>query len=93
MLNLLNLFIIIPLLMLYEGWIIHLMWGWFVTHTFGGVQPSTLVCMGFGGLSILLIPHTTPDYKDSEQACSALLTAFCKCTIILAYGFVLHFFV
>jgi hypothetical protein len=80
--------------MLYEGWVIHLMWGWFVTYTFGVIQPNVLTCVGLSALNSLLFPSAIPSTDTSpEKAFDAILGIFAKVTVVLVTGFVLHFFI
>lgn len=84
---------LVPFLMLYEGWVIYLMWGWFVTHTFGVIQPNVLTCIGLSSFISLVLPNTVPVYETSEKSFEALINIFAKITVIWVIGFVLHFFI
>lgn len=89
----LGFFTICLLVMLYEGFGLHLMWGWYITKVFGGAQPGVIACIGLTMIVSMFKPSKTVDDVDVEKTVFILITAVLQFTSILVIGFILHFWV
>lgn len=81
------------LITLAEGFVLHKLWGWFITPTFGGPLPNIIVCIGMGMVAATLRPTPMPDDFDAEKAITWLWHAINRLGFTFIIGGILSFFV
>jgi hypothetical protein len=71
-----------------NGWVLHVLWGWFVTPTFGVAAPSVAMCLGLG-LTANLFIHTGDSTKEKAWW-KPLLEGFLRAVVVLGVGYIVH---
>lgn len=80
----------IPLALL-RGWVIALLWGWYVTDYFGA-RPLTIVeAVGLGILASLFTPSGPDDSDEEGWWIKSILRALINPILALAFGFAWSF--
>lgn len=82
------------LLALYRAWAVSLLWGWFVTSTFGLPPLSLAVAYGLLLLLTVLVPLQNTGSKEQEinkeYVIRFTLMSLTKTTIPLVFGWIVH---
>jgi len=86
-------FMVCMLVMFYEGLGLHLMWGWYITKVFGGIQPGIVACIGLSMIVSMVKPSPVPDDMDTEKVLFVLLNSVFRVTFMLIVGYILHFWI
>ncbi len=87
----------LPFLMLANGWTLHLLWGWFLTPTFGISSPGIVGCLGIALLISYMFHNHAREKPDSELSFLSRLVVKITTPIVVAgvtilFGWILHLF-
>lgn len=81
----LGFFFVIGLAILWEAYVLTILWGWFVTPTFGLAVPSLLMMAGLALVVGQLTTQYVPSKKDDHWMWASI---FIKPTFVLLMGWV-----
>jgi hypothetical protein len=54
------------LLIILDGYLVRVLWGWFLSPTFGVASPSVAACIGLMTMRALLIPSPNADKPEGS---------------------------
>lgn len=79
-----------PFCMIYEGLVIRILWGWFITAAVGITAPSVAICMGLS--LIVAYFKTSPNIEglDEKEALFKILDTLLRVSVFLGIGFLIH---
>lgn len=92
---LLILIVLVPVMAVMQGWVLTILWGWFVVPTFGLPQLSIAVAIGFSLIVSLFRgaqQSKTPDERSTEEKVGQALVLFFGPLIVLFFGWIVHLF-
>jgi hypothetical protein len=80
-----------------RGWVLKVMWGWFLTPAFGVSAPGIAVCLGISLVLTMLVGTDSLAARGTKQDSRGVLalglaTIFVPLFMLL-FGFVIHQFV
>lgn len=78
----------------FSGWVLSVMWEWFIVPTFDAPSLSIPVAIGLAMIVTFMTyqPQPTNDKELDEQVISALVTSIGKPLIYLGMGYVVTLF-
>lgn len=83
--------IVITATSLWQGFVLKLLWGWFVSPIFGLPKLAFMSAAGLLLLTSFLTAHHIP--RTNEQTIEALNSHFSMPALVLCVGWIFHFFV
>lgn len=78
--------------MIWRGYVLSILWGWFIVPTFGLPHLAITVALGIS-LMITLITVVSPTKKDGTTFGDSVLNAFMGPMMALALGFIVTLFI
>jgi len=78
-------------LTLFEGWVLSVLWGWFITPVFQIASPTYLQCVGIGIVVSMLTYHPRASNKD-DKPWTAAGNMFLAPFMFLFCGWLIHHF-
>lgn len=81
--------VFLPVLIIYDGVALLLMWKWFVCPTFGAPHLALPAAIGISTIFGLLCP--TPSPKDDSDPLKQFGTSAAKISLFLFIGWLVHF--
>ena len=75
----------------YRGWIISMLWSWFIVPQFSVGPLSIFTALGIS-LLVTLLTHEFDATKAKQEPVEAILAAFFGLTSLLAIGYIVHSF-
>lgn len=78
-------------LALFRGWVIALLWGWYVSDYFGAPSLTIVEAVGLGILASLFTSHSSDDDQEDGWWIKAILRALITPVLALVFGFAWSF--
>ena len=88
-------FILIPLLAIYHGWVLTILWGWFVAPTFHLPELNIAVAIGLSLIVGMFRGYTKSDNKDSQTTKDktiGIIAILISPLLTLFFGWIVHMF-
>jgi hypothetical protein len=89
--------ILVPLSIIMRGWVLSIMWGWFIVPLFGLPALTIPYAIGVSAVIALLKGSSTDNKKDDKKALEkfleALFVAFVAPLITLGFGWIVLQFI
>ncbi len=82
-----------PVLIIWKGFALNVLWGWFVTEPFGVAQPGLLVCAGLAVLLTLFQHPAKAKIKNGKTVATvsrSIGTGLLSPALALLFGGALH---
>jgi hypothetical protein len=86
--------ILIPLLAIYHGWILTILWGWFVVPTFHLPELSIAVAIGLSLIVGMFKSYSVGDNKNltTEDKLVGAVVTLVGPLLTLLFGYIVHLF-
>ena len=82
----------VVIMTLYNGFVFMILWGWFVTETFGVHQLTLLEAIGLTIMISLLTTRTQIKEEYIDKSTLAIVSQFIIPLVLLFVGFIVHWF-
>ena len=89
---LVGLLLFVPTIIL-RGWVLSILWGWFITPALSVPVPSIPICLGLSLIGPMLVGTVSLNRSKEKLLVDTILTSVVVSLLSLGFGWIIHLFV